>query len=222
MLRLSWLSVATVVLIAACASHRQPTSEMVATAQGASGGAARALHDSTDSPRPGDVVRLRIWREPDLSGDFPIDETGVVVFPRIGPVQVTSESPASLRTKLIGAYRPYLAHSAIDVTLLRRVQVLGAVRNPGLYPVDPTMTIADALAVAGGATPQGNPAKLELVRQGKKLSVDLSPGTRIADSPIRSGDQLYVPERSWISRNPIVVGSAIAGTVSLIIAAFIR
>ena len=84
------------------------------------------------------------------------------------------------------------------------------------------MTIGDALAVAGGSTSQGIPGKLELRRQGRILSVSLAHGTRIADSPIRSGDQLFVPERSWISRNPGIVGAAITACVSLVIAAFIR
>src|SRR6266704_165227 len=39
--------------------------------------------------RPGDVVRLRIWREPDLSGEFTVDETGTVVLPKLGAVTIT-------------------------------------------------------------------------------------------------------------------------------------
>ena len=213
MLRLPWCLFATILLLGSCATSGPPA--------GGNSGSMPVAHGATDAPRAGDVIRLQIWREPDLSGDFPIDETGVVVFPRIGPLQVTSESPESLKAKLIGAYKPLLTHSSINVTLLRRVQVLGAVRNPGLYPLDPTMTVGDALAVAGGTTTQGNPDKLELIRRGRKLAVDLSQDTRIADSPIRSGDQLFIPERSWISRNPGVVGASIAAGVSLIVALFI-
>jgi len=99
--------------------------------------------NAADALRPGDVVRLRIWREPDLSGDFPVDESGVVVLPKIGPRSVTAESPATLRDTIVAAYSKFLNHNSIDVTLLRRIQVLGAVRQPGVYPVDPTMTIGD-------------------------------------------------------------------------------
>jgi polysaccharide export outer membrane protein len=171
-----------------------------------------------DAPRPGDVIRLRIWREPDLSGDFPVDQSGVVIFPKIGPIVVSVESPDSLRAKLVRAYQEYLRNPSIDVTLLRRVNILGAVRSPGLYPVDATMTVADALALAGGTTPQGDPRKIELIRNGKRLIARVSRNTRIADAPIRSGDQLYVPERGWVSRNAIVVASAITASASLIIA----
>jgi polysaccharide export outer membrane protein len=178
--------------------------------------------DTTNMLRPGDVIRLRIWREPDLSGDFPIDETGVVVFPKIGPQQVTADGPESLKSKLVSAYRVYLRNPSIDVTLLRRVTILGAVRTPGLFPLDPTTTVADALALAGGAMPQGNPDKIAVIRDGQQVTTKLSQQTRIADSPIRSGDQIYVPERSWMSRNTGLVATGLSAGVSLIIALFIR
>ena len=168
---------------------------------------------------PGDIVRLRIWREPDLSGDFPIDESGEVVLPRVGPVKATSETPQSLKTKLYSEYQKYLAQTSIDVTVLRRVQVLGAVRNPGLYPLDATMTVSDAVAMAGGVTPDGNEKKVQLVRSGQRLSGNLPQRTRLADTPIRSGDQLYIPYRSWLSRNGYLAGSflAAAATVTAIL-----
>jgi polysaccharide export outer membrane protein len=179
---------------------------------------ANSARDSVRVLRPGDMIRLRIWREPDLSGDFAVDQTGSVVFPKLGPMEVTELSPDSLRAKLIAEYRVYLNHPSIDVIFLRRVQVLGAVRNPGLYPVDPTMTLGDALALAGGTTPDGNPNKLSVIRDGVKLSRNLSHGVRVADSEIRSGDEIFVPERSWISRNPGILATAITASVSLFIA----
>lgn len=178
--------------------------------------------DRTDVLRPGDVIRLRIWREPDLSGDFQVNESGIAVLPKLGPLKVTDQPSASLKAQLVSSYQVFLSHSSIDVTLLRRVQVLGAVRNPGLYPLDPTMTVGDALAVAGGTSPEGDREKLDLIRRGEKLPVKISYRTVIGESPIRSGDQLYVPERSWISRNTGIVASVITAGVSLAIALFTR
>jgi len=192
------------------------------------GADAVAAQDTTTPPhrdlaadqvlRPGDVVRLRIWREPDLSGDYPVDEQGVVVFPLIGPRTVTDISPDSLKRDLIEAYAVYLRHPSIDVVLLRRVNVLGAVARPGLYSVDPTMMVADVIALAGGTTPIGNPDEIQLVRDGRTITTRLSQRARLAELSIRSGDQFYVPERSWIARNSNIVAAAITATVSLIIA----
>ena len=169
--------------------------------------------------RPGDVVRLRIWREPDMSGDFPVNEAGMAVLPRIGRTQVTEELPAALEARLIREYARYLQHSSIEVSLLRRIQVLGAVRTPGLHPVDATMTLSDVLALAGGATTQGDPDRVEVMRNGQRLSTRLSVHTPIASSAIQSGDQIFVPERNWLSRNSAVFA---AGLTSLIIAFFTR
>lgn len=182
---------------------------------------AAAQSVAVDPLRPGDVVRLRIWREPDLSGDFPVDEKGVVVFPKIGPMSVAGQAPDQLKARLVTAYSEFLQQTSIDVTLLRRVQVLGAVRNPGLYPVDATMTVSDALALAGGTTSEGDVRKIRLIRGGRRMNVKLNSDTRIASSPIRSGDQIFVGERGLMSRNPGVAVAALTSGLSLLLA-FLR
>lgn len=165
---------------------------------------------------------MRIWREPDLSGEFQVDESGVVTFPKIGQVNVTRESPESLKEKLLSLYGVYLRNPSVEVTMLRRINVLGAVQKPGLYSVDPTMTIADALAAAGGATPMGDQHKIELVRDGVRISERINSGTRIGETPLRSGDQIYVPERSFIVRNSALVATAVSVSASLFIALLSR
>lgn len=194
---------------------------LAATATSAPAQSSAPAAAPSDNPRPGDIVRLTIWREPDMSGEFRIDENGVVVLPRLGRMRVVDDSPEVLERKLVREYERFLQHSSIDVTLLRRVQVLGAVRNPGLYPVDATMSVADALALAGGATSEGNPRRVQLVRDGERIGVKLNADTPLASAQIRSGDQLFVPERSWYIRNSGVVAAALTATTSLIIA-FVR
>jgi protein involved in polysaccharide export with SLBB domain len=196
---------------AAGGANMKSGQQVGAPAQPASTGMAAVLE-------PGDLVRLKIWREPDLSGDFNVDDHGTAVFPKIGPVHVSEISTDSLRKMLVATYSTYLRDPAIEITMLRRVNVLGAVTRPGLYPIDPTMSVADVVALAGGATPNGNQKKLELIRDGQRVPVDFSMRTSVSQTPIRSGDQLYVPERSWLSRNGYVVGaligaSAVVGTV---------
>ncbi len=168
--------------------------------------------------RPGDQIKLSIWREPDLSGEFQVHEHGEVVFPKIGPMRVTTLSPDSLKRTLLDAYSVYLRNPSIEITLLRRVQVLGAVRNPGLYPVDPTMTLGDVIAKAGGSTPQGNTKKFELRRGSERIRATFTADTRVADTPLRSGDQLFIPERGWLSRNTWVVAAGLSATTTILVA----
>ena len=211
MRQLTSLSVAVIALVGVLCAFTQPAAADTPVPA-----------DSMHVLRPGDVVRLRIWREPDLSGDFPVDERGVVTFPKIGQYTVTGGAADSLEATLVTAYQKYLRNPSIEVTLLRRINILGEVRNPGLHAVDPTMTIADAIALAGGMTPTGNANKVELIRDGSKLTAKLSTRTRIADSPVQSGDQLFVRERSWVSRNTGIVATGLSASVSLVIALFIR
>lgn len=183
---------------------------------------AQALHESdsvatytADNLRPGDAVRLRIWREPDLSGEFPVDAQGIAVLPKLGRYEVARTVPDSLQPQLVRAYGEYLNNPSVEVVLLRRVSVLGAVQKPGLYPVDPTMTVSDVLALAGGAAAHGKPNQVELRRENERIVAKLDQTSRIADLPIRSGDQLYVPQRSWLSRNTGLLAGFIGTAASL-------
>lgn len=151
-----------------------------------------------------------------MSGEFRVDEAGVVVFPRVGEYNVLQDTPQSLSERLQADYRTYLVNPSIEVTVLQRVRIMGAVKQPGLFPLDPTITVADALAMAGGATPYGDPDQVQIFRNGERIDVDVSQDTRIADSPIQSGDQLWVPERSWFARNTGIVAAAITGAVTLL------
>jgi protein involved in polysaccharide export with SLBB domain len=168
--------------------------------------------------QPGDIVRLKIWREPDLSGEFQVDERGEVVFPKLGPMRVSQLSADSLKATLISTYTTYLRDPSIEVTLLRRVNVLGQVKNPGLYQVDQTQTIADVLAQAGGATPDGKLDKVELIRGGKRTGIRLDRDAYLFQSGVQSGDQIWVPQKSWLSRNSgYLVGAAITATTVIIV-----
>lgn len=222
----SRLLIALVLALATgCASSpEQPAEALPAPASTASASTgADSVHVVEAFPlRPGDVIRLRIWREPDLSGEFPVNPMGTVTLPKIGEVAVADRTPAEVEATLLEEFDRYLRNPSIEITMLRRVNILGFVRAPGLYPVDPTMTLRDVLALAGGVLPNGEENRLELIRGERRLVTPVTGEMRLDDLGIRSGDQLYVPERSWMRRNAnIVAGVAstiITASVSLLIA----
>ena len=174
--------------------------------------------DEQQFVHPGDVVKLWVWREEELSGEFLVPESGVVVFPKIGSWKVVDTPMTQLRDTLLTEFQKYLRNPSVEITFLRRINVLGAVRKPGVYPLDATMTVAMAVAMAEGATPEGSPDRVELLRNGETLVAQINQRTRIGDLPIRSGDQLYVPERSWLSRNSSVVVSSVISLLGIVIA----
>lgn len=188
-------------------------------------GAASAQTASADTPAPansllpGDVVRVAIWQEEDLSGDYVVDEDGSVVLPLLGRRQVVGIEPDRLRERLTEEFSEYLVNVAVNVTLLRRVVVLGEVRVPGQYTIDATQSLADLIARAQGITPDGNANDIQLLRDGQRYRANLG-ATSLGDAGIRSGDQIVVGKRSWFSRNfPSIVGMAslVANVVTVII-----
>jgi polysaccharide export outer membrane protein len=190
------------------ASAQSPPSPVVTQSAAVQGFASSSL-------RPGDALRVRIWREPDLSGEFTIDESGVVMLPKLGAVRAVDEPVGALKTRIISSYATYITQP-VEVTPVLRVRVLGAVKTPGLYKVEPAMTLADAIALAGGTSPTANDKRIRLIRDGQPLDVALTPDATLADSPLRPGDQVFVPERSWLSRNPGAIAGAVSATATLL------
>jgi len=162
--------------------------------------------------RPGDLLRVTIWREPDLSGDFQVNAQGTIVFPMLGERPVANMPLVQLREQLMREYLQQLRNPSITITPLRRVNILGEVRSPGLYPVDPTVSLLGALALAGGTMPEGDLHRVSLTRAGARVAERLSATETLDRLDVRSGDQLVVERRSWMSRNSATV---VASVVSL-------
>ncbi len=157
--------------------------------------------EASPGVRPGDIIRLWVWREKDYSGEFPVDARGTVVLPVLGEMTVSGHTAEQLSDTLRGAYRKYLNNPSIEVTVLRRVAVQGEVVRPGLYPADATISIAELITLAGGVTPNGNQKKIELLRNGRVLVSGLGPSAVLQRSPVQSGDAIFVPQKGWFSRN---------------------
>jgi protein involved in polysaccharide export with SLBB domain len=168
--------------------------------------------------RPGDVIKIDIWREKDLSGSFLVDENGSATFPLLGDVKVTEMTIPQLRASLLEAYRAQLRNPSITITPMRRVNVLGEVLKPGLYVIDPTVSLAEAVGLAGGATQNGTLTGVRIFRNGSVLVNRPSISQTISEADVRSGDQIVVPQKSWFSRNSAFVISSLISVTSIVIA----
>lgn len=157
--------------------------------------------------RPGDAIRVEIWREEDLSGDFTVALDGTVTLPLLGR-QNLSEIPLNmLRDTLTAQYRVHLRNPSINVTPIRRVTVLGQVQKPGLYGADPTIALAGLVALAGGATGEGSLDRIRIVREGQVLRERVGAGETLTSADVRSGDHIIVDQKSWFARNSTFVVS---------------
>lgn len=164
--------------------------------------------------RPGDVVEVTSWRERELAGAYPVDQDGNVVLPLLGIRAATAVASDDLRRSLLEEYRSKFRNETVQVILKRRVRVLGEVRDPGLYHVDPTMALGDVIALAGGITDAGDPDRIRIVRDGRvaaESGLDASLGMTIL-----SGDQLLVARRGWLARYATVLIGVSASTLALL------
>jgi protein involved in polysaccharide export with SLBB domain len=193
---------------------------VMACASGGRGAPPVAAGPEVSAPaplEPGDAIQVAFSREPDQSGQYEIDEDGRVALPFLDVWTVRGVAPDSLRAKLLAAYRSQLRNQTIDVRLLRRVRVLGAVQKPGLYLVDGTMTLADVVAKAGGATSEGSLDHVRIFRDGAEVRADLRAGGP-AFEQLHSGDQVYLSEKSWLSRHAAtMIGATVSAAVGLIV-----
>lgn len=166
--------------------------------------------------QPGDIVKIEIWREDELSGEFLIDENGVVTLPLLGEKQVTGIPMSQLRDVLAEEYRKQLRNPSIQITPLRTVLVMGEVNKPGPYEVDPTATLIGVVALAEGATGAGNLKRIRIVRDGRAISERVNAAATLDNLEVRSGDQIVVGARSWFARNTTFIVSVLLAIPSLI------
>src|SRR5258708_6069381 len=106
----------------------------------------------------GDKVRVTVFNEKDLSGDFDVNDQGVIALPLIGQVPVRGKSLSEVETLIATRYgKDYLTDPKVNVEVLnyRPFFILGQVNNPASYPyVNPTKLL-NAIAMAGGGTTRG-------------------------------------------------------------------
>ena len=167
--------------------------------------------------RPGDVVELQLWREPTLSGQYVVDDRGQVTLPVIGVRGVTGGPWREVHDALIAAFVLELREQSVQLTPKRRVFVLGFVQSPGAYFADPTVPIAGAIALAGGASTEGDLRRVRVIREGAVFLDGVSLESPLALSDVQSGDQIYVERRGWFDRNSPFFVSALVSVAGIIV-----
>lgn len=143
--------------------------------------------------QPGDMVRIAVWRHPDFSGEFPIDASGAISHPIFRSIHVIGLPLSVVEGKLQTVLKEYDAQPAFTFAPLLRIFVLGEVRAPNTLTVPPGTTLPQAVALAGGPTPDADMRHVRLVRDGQATVLDLTqPDPAITKLIIRSGDELVI------------------------------
>jgi protein involved in polysaccharide export with SLBB domain len=157
---------------------------------------------------PGDVVEIRVYGEPDLTGTFDVGVDGNINFPLIGIVQVDGVEAPAVRDEIQRRLADgYLRNPSVTVRVTeyrsKKVTVEGEVRAPSTFPYTDNMGIREAISRAGGFTAMArrNAVKVTRIVQGKSevfvVAVDEISKGKAPDFLVHPGDNVHVDQRPF-------------------------
>lgn len=156
---------------------------------------------------PGDVFAVRVYGEDEMSGSHQIAPDGTINFPLLGAVKVGGMEPPEVAEKLqtLLLERDLLRDPHVSVYVeqyvSKRVSVMGAVANPGTFPLETGMTVVEAISKAGGfsslADRDGTVVTRKIGDETIRYRVPVARVTKgqAQDIEVAAGDIIFVPER---------------------------
>ncbi len=142
----------------------------------------------------GDKVRVTVYNEDDLSGEFQVDGSGYVRLPLIGQIRAAGHSAYQLEGDVEAALDDgYVKNPRVnvEVTTYRPFYIIGQVNRPGQYPYVSNMSALDAIGLAGGFTDRAVESTVYIRHEGETKEHDVPPDETIK---IRPGDVVRVDQ----------------------------
>lgn len=165
--------------------------------------------------QPGDRVRIVVWRQPELSGEFDVAPDGSITHPLFRQVRVADLPISAVEQRLRDFLERFEANPQFVVEPLLRIATAGEVRLPSLYSLPAGTTVAQAIITAGGPTEFGRLDRVRVVRGGEEIRGDLTdPADPLLEMPVHSGDQIVVGRRRAFFRDVIWPAATISGSLA--------
>jgi protein involved in polysaccharide export with SLBB domain len=149
------------------------------------------------SPRlqAGEKIRINVYGESSLSGDYQIDPSGFVSMPLAGTVKAAGFTQAELEQELAKKFRTeYLKNPKVTVSIIefRPFYIMGEIEKPGSYPYTSGLNALSAIALAGGTTYRASKSTILIQHPGES---GLREYPLTGSIPIMPGDIIRVPQR---------------------------
>jgi polysaccharide export outer membrane protein len=144
---------------------------------------------------PGDRLRIIVFEQNQLGGEFVVDQDGNVSLPLIGRLKVAGMLPRDAERLVTDRLAGSIVKNPkvnIDVIHYRPVYVYGEVTRPGAYEIVGTPTVVGAVTLAGGYTYRAQTDGLAIVRYGDP---ERRRWAANETTPVGPGDVIFVPER---------------------------
>ena len=122
----------------------------------------------------GDRIKITVYGEEELSGEFQVDGSGNISYPLVGEVQVKGLSLPQLEQRLVESLQDgYLVNPKISLEVLnyRPFYILGEVNNPGKYEYISGINLYNAVAMAGGYTYRARQNSAEIARSNPEMKI---------------------------------------------------
>lgn len=168
----------------------------VAAATPAAGSSAAVPINSRDYRLDaGDKMKLTVFGEPSLSGDYVVGATGRMAIPLIGEINAKGQTAAEVEKQIEGKLKDgYLRDPrvSLEVTTYRPFYILGEVNRPGEYPYTADLTVVKAVATANGFTYRANKNRVFIKHVGE---TEEKPYPAESTTIVAPGDTIRVAER---------------------------
>ena len=117
---------------------------------------------------PDDLLSVNVWREPEISRSVVVRPDGKISLPLVGELRANGRTPAQLQDEIKGQLSNYLSNPEVTVIVQearsQKFNILGQVEHPGSYPLSRSMTVLDAIALAGGLRDFAKSSRIYVLR----------------------------------------------------------
>ncbi len=159
----------------------------------------------TYTVKPGDMLSIAVWKEPDLQGPVLVRPDGTFSFPLAGQIDARGRSVLELQQLITDKLKKYISDPVVTVSISEvkgnKVYVLGQVNKPGEFVVNPRVDVMQALSMAGGTTAYAALGDIVILRRtdGGQQSLpfhyaDVARGRNLQQNiMLQAGDVVVVP-----------------------------
>jgi len=160
---------------------------------------------------PGDIIDVKVWRQPDMDMQIVIAPDGAISYPLVGRLQVAGLTYPELVSTIEAALRDYYTEPSVAVNVVQvsnqKVFVLGEVQSPAVLQIESDLSILEALTRTGGINPDARTDNVLLVRGGMEapqlFTVDVdaifSEGDFTQMVYLQRGDIVLVPAKTIVN-----------------------
>ena len=161
--------------------------------------------DANYTVKPGDLLSINVWKEPDLQKETLVRPDGSFSFPLVGEVDAKGKTVADLNKTMSQRLAKYISDPVVTVAIQEikgnKVYVIGQVNKPGEFIMNPSVDVMQALSMAGGTTPFASLGDIVVLRRtpaGKQAVPfrynDVVKGRRMDQNiDLQAGDVVVVP-----------------------------